>query len=127
MTPVAPLSWAVAAGKPLASTQAATPMHLGDKRNGGRLSARRAIHAISTDDRAKVLALNLLNDYINVVAAKNQTDNGKVRGRGRPAIQAGEETVPVTVRMTLPQRDKLARLGGPKWLRDRVDKAREPD
>ena len=45
--------------------------------------------------------------------------------RGRPALQEGEPTVPVVIRMTEPQREKLQRLGGPKWVRDRIDRARE--
>lgn len=49
------------------------------------------------------------------------------RGRGRPALEAGQETVPVTVRMTASQKDKLARLGGAAWMRDRIDKARDPE
>lgn len=48
------------------------------------------------------------------------------RGRGRPALEAGVETVPVTIRMTGHQKDKLARLGGPSWVRERIDKAKEP-
>lgn len=48
------------------------------------------------------------------------------RARGRPALQHGEDTVPVTIRMTNPQKDKLQRLGGPTWVRTRIDKAREP-
>lgn len=48
------------------------------------------------------------------------------RGRGRPALDAGEPTVPVTVRMTGPQKGKLVRLGGAAWVRQRIDKAREP-
>ena len=49
------------------------------------------------------------------------------RGRGRPAIEPGEDTVPVTVRMTARQREKLARLGGAAWVRQRIDKARDPE
>lgn len=48
----------------------------------------------------------------------------KKRGRGRPAIQEGAETVPVNIRMTAQQRDKLALLGGPRWVRERIDKAK---
>lgn len=48
------------------------------------------------------------------------------RSRGRPALQDGEATVPVTIRMTTPQKDKLARLGGPQWVRTKIDKATEP-
>jgi len=49
------------------------------------------------------------------------------RGRGRPALEAGQDTVPVTVRMTTHQKDKLARLGGGAWVRQRIDKARDPE
>lgn len=47
--------------------------------------------------------------------------------RGRPAIQAGQETVPITVRLTTAQRDKLQRLGGAQWVRSKIDKARDPE
>lgn len=47
--------------------------------------------------------------------------------RGRPSLAEGEATVPVTIRMTEPQKEKLQRLGGPSWIRDRIDKAKEPD
>lgn len=33
----------------------------------------------------------------------------------------------MNIRMTTGQRDKLLRLGGAKWVRDRIDKAREPE
>ncbi|EHR71394.1 hypothetical protein BurJ1DRAFT_2565 [Burkholderiales bacterium JOSHI_001] len=48
------------------------------------------------------------------------------RSKGRPRLQEGEETIPVTIRMTRPQRDKLARLGGPPWVRSKIDKAKDP-
>ena len=48
------------------------------------------------------------------------------RGRGRPKLATGEETVPFVVRVTLSQRDKLQRLGGAKWVRSRIDRAKEP-
>jgi hypothetical protein len=48
------------------------------------------------------------------------------RGRGRPALELGAEAVPVTIRMTSTQKEKLARLGGAPWVRERIDKAREP-
>mgnify|MGYP003472420779 CR=1 FL=1 len=50
---------------------------------------------------------------------------GPGRGQGRPPVKAGEETVTVSLRMTQAQRDKLARLGGAEWVRQRIDKARE--
>lgn len=48
-------------------------------------------------------------------------------GPGRKPLKQGEDTVPVNIRMTTGQRDKLLRLGGAKWVRDRIDKAREPE
>ena len=50
---------------------------------------------------------------------------GAGKGQGRKPLQAGQETVTVTIRMTPPQKDKLARLGGPQWVRSKIDKARE--
>ena len=39
---------------------------------------------------------------------------------------AGVQAVTVPIRMTPDQKAKLARLGGPRWVRERIDKAREP-
>ena len=52
---------------------------------------------------------------------------GPGRGQGRPPVKAGEETVTVSLRMTPAQREKLERLGGAKWVRDRIDRAKEPN
>jgi hypothetical protein len=49
------------------------------------------------------------------------------RGQGRPPVKAGEETLTVSLRMTPAQREKLERLGGAKWVRDRIDRAKEPN
>lgn len=49
---------------------------------------------------------------------------GPNRGQGRPPVQAGEETITVSLRMTSAQREKLERLGGAKWVRDRIDRAK---
>lgn len=51
---------------------------------------------------------------------------GPGRGQGRKPLKEGQETVVIPIRMTAEQRDKLARLGGPQWIRDRIDKAKEP-
>ena len=48
------------------------------------------------------------------------------RKMGRPPIENGEETVPVSIRMTIPQREKLSKLGGPAWVREKIDKAKLP-
>ncbi len=52
---------------------------------------------------------------------------GAGRGQGRHPVKAGEETVTVSLRMTAAQREKLERLGGAKWVRDRIDRAKEPN
>lgn len=50
---------------------------------------------------------------------------GPGRGQGRKPLKAGQETVPVAIRLTADQRDKLARLGGPAWVRTKIDRAKE--
>lgn len=50
---------------------------------------------------------------------------GPGRGQGRKPVAEGQQTVTVSLRMTAAQRDKLARLGGAEWVRQRIDKARE--
>lgn len=47
-------------------------------------------------------------------------------GSGRKPILEGAVTVPVTIKLTPPQRDKLKRLGGAPWVREKIDKAKEP-
>jgi hypothetical protein len=47
------------------------------------------------------------------------------RPQGRPPIPADERLVVRSLRLTAEQWDKLARLGGVKWLRERINKARE--
>lgn len=51
---------------------------------------------------------------------------GPGRGQGRKPVKQGEETITVSLRMTEVQRDKLTRLGGAAWVRQRIDKAKEP-
>ncbi len=51
---------------------------------------------------------------------------GPGRGQGRKPVKQGEETVALSLRVTVAQREKLARLGGAEWVRERIDRAREP-
>ena len=55
------------------------------------------------------------------------TRGGPRRGQGRPPVKAGEETLTVSLRMTPAQREKLERLGGAKWVRERIERAKEPN
>jgi hypothetical protein len=52
---------------------------------------------------------------------------GSGRGQGRKPVKQGEETVTLSLRVTVEQREKLERLGGAAWVRDRIDKAKEPN
>ena len=52
---------------------------------------------------------------------------GAGRDQGRKPIKEGQDTVTVSLRMTEPQRDKLALLGGAEWVRQRIDKAKPPN
>ena len=52
---------------------------------------------------------------------------GAGRGQGRKPLSQDAPTVPVSIKMTIEQKEKLGRLGGPSWVRERIDKAREPD
>ena len=51
---------------------------------------------------------------------------GAGRGQGRKPVKQGEETVTLSLRVTAAQREKLARLSGAEWVRERIDKAKEP-
>ena len=48
---------------------------------------------------------------------------GAGRGQGRKPVKQWEETVTLSLRVTAAQREKLARLGGAEWVRERIDKA----
>ncbi len=52
---------------------------------------------------------------------------GPGRGQGRKLVKQGEETVTLSLRVTVAQRDKVARLGGAEWVRGKIDRAKEPN
>lgn len=60
-------------------------------------------------------------------ANETKQRGGPGRGQGRPPVKAGEETVTVSLRMTPAQREKLGRLGGAGWVRERIDRAKGPN
>ncbi|NKI96618.1 hypothetical protein [Rhizobacter sp. SG703] len=51
---------------------------------------------------------------------------GARAGSGRKPLQPGVTAVAVVVKMTAAQKEKLQRLGGAPWVRDSIDRAREP-
>jgi hypothetical protein len=58
--------------------------------------------------------------------AKKAGRGGSREGSGRKSLQPGAETLAVPIRMTAEQKAKLKRLGGPPWVRSKIDKAKEP-
>lgn len=56
-----------------------------------------------------------------------KTSRGGARpGSGRKPLVEGEALAPVTIKMSATQREKLARLGGAPWVRQKIDKAKLP-
>lgn len=70
--------------------------------------------------------LTLLFGDTLVPADEQAPRGGAGRGQGRKPIKSGEPTVSMTARMTKSQREKLERLGGAQWMRERIDEAPEP-
>ena len=56
-----------------------------------------------------------------------RTHGGARDGSGRKPIEPDSDTVSFPVKMSANQRDKLKRLGGAPWVRDKIDKAKEPE
>lgn len=58
-------------------------------------------------------------------------DDTKKRGGSRPGSgrprERDEPMVPVTLKLEPAQRDKLQRLGGAPWVRQKIDRAKEPE
>lgn len=52
---------------------------------------------------------------------------GPGRGQGRKPKLVSEAMRPFTIKMTDEQKAKLGRLGGAPWVRERIDKAKEPE
>lgn len=52
---------------------------------------------------------------------------GARHGSGRPRLNPYGGTVRYNVILTDNQRDKLDKLGGAAWIRDKIDKAKLPD
>jgi hypothetical protein len=48
-------------------------------------------------------------------------------GAGRKPLAEGIQSIVWKARLTPEQLDKLERLGGAAWLRDRIDRARDPE
>lgn len=64
---------------------------------------------------------------INQMNERTPSGRGGARpGSGRKPKEVSEAMLPVSIKMTEEQKDKLAKLGGAPWVRDRIDKAKLP-
>jgi hypothetical protein len=58
---------------------------------------------------------------------KKSNWGGARPGNGRkPKVAGAPATSPVTIKLSEEQKAKLQRLGGAPWVRERIDKAKEP-
>lgn len=55
------------------------------------------------------------------------TNGGKREGSGRKPFAEGEVLKPMTIKISAQQREKLAKLGGAPWVREKIDKANIPE
>lgn len=55
---------------------------------------------------------------------KDTPRGGKREGAGRKPLEQGEDSVTVTFRATLAQREKLRALGGGTWIRGQINRAK---
>lgn len=51
----------------------------------------------------------------------------KVNKGGRPAIETGQRRISTTVSLTRELQIKFRRLGGSRWLRQQLEKAKDRD
>ena len=59
---------------------------------------------------------------------QKSSHGGAGRGQGRkPLAKSGEVMKPRAVRMTDVEWEKLLRLGGSEWLRDKIKRAKLPE
>jgi hypothetical protein len=72
---------------------------------------------------AKAMAAATIGDMADDTLPKRPPND---RGQGRKPIAEDEETVTVSIRVTVSQRAKLELLGGGKWVRERIDRAKTP-
>jgi hypothetical protein len=58
---------------------------------------------------------------------QSKTVGGARAGAGKkPKVAGAPATSPVTIKLSDAQKEKLQRLGGAPWVREKIDKAKEP-
>ncbi len=57
---------------------------------------------------------------------KNSHGGARPGGGRKPKVAGAPATSPVTIKLSDGQKDKLQRLGGAPWVREKIDKAKLP-
>ncbi|WP_326538480.1 hypothetical protein [Pseudorhodoferax sp.] len=57
---------------------------------------------------------------------KNSWGGARAGSGKKPQVADAPATSPVTIKLTAEQKEKLQRLGGAPWVRQKIDKAPEP-
>lgn len=74
------------------------------------------------------LRLPMVGPRVLAEARQQASKRGGMRaGAGRKASDGATDLVQIALRVTRPQREKLARLGGSAWVRRSIDDAHEND
>lgn len=79
----------------------------------------------ATNVCTNVLAPNAFCAYDSAMPSRTPPPKAEPR-MGRRPIEDGFDTVTVGIKMSTRQREKLKALGGSAWVRDRIEKAKEP-
>lgn len=63
------------------------------------------------------------------MAGRKAVENrgGAGRGQGRKPLPDGEAAQVVSIRLTRAQKDKLEKLGGAAWVREKISRAKVPE
>lgn len=57
---------------------------------------------------------------------KKQVGGARAGAGKKPKVIGAPATSPVTIKLSDVQKEKLQRLGGAPWVREKIDKAKEP-
>ena len=80
------------------------------------LSEAKRMEADEANDKQQIAVCNPNHD--------NKGRGGAGRNQGRKPLSQAEETITACFRMTRSERDKLAILGGAKWIRAKIKAAK---
>ena len=57
---------------------------------------------------------------------RKQVGGARAGAGKKPKVVGAPATSPVTIKLSDAQKDKLQRLGGAPWVREKIDKAKDP-